>query len=112
MTSTSTAPKRPAAITAICVLGALGVAGIAYLFSTGRLEGPDWYMPYLVATAVVGLIAMFGMFQMRRWGVYLYAGMFAVNQVVLFSTGLWTAASIIAPVIVIGVAVMYLSDMR
>ncbi len=55
---------------------------------------------------------MFGMFQMRRWGVYLYAGMFAVNQVVLFSTELWTAASIIAPVIVIGVAVMYLSDMR
>ena len=113
MTTTTPAAKRPAAITGICAIGVLGVIALAYLAFSGQFDGaPDWYMPYLIASAVAGLTAMAGLFLMRKWGFYLYAGLFVANQIVLLSTGLWTVQSAIIPAVVIATAARHLGAMR
>ena len=113
MDTTTPAAKRPAAITGICVIGVAGVVALAYLASSGQFYGaPDWYMPYLIASAVVGLTAMAGLFLMRKWGFYLYVGLFVVNQIVLLSIGLWSVQSAIVPAVVIAVAARHLGAMR
>lgn len=114
VTATTAGPvKRPAAITGICVLGVIGVLGIAYLVSSGALQGaPDWYMILLAVSVIVNIIAMVGMFMMRKWGAYLYAGMFVIGQIVLVSTGLWGIQSAIVPLIVTIVALSHVGKMR
>ncbi len=113
MTSTSAAPKRPLSITIICVIGLIGTLVLAYIaFSEGLYHLPDWYPPYLAVAVAGGLAALFGMFQMRRWGFYLYAALFVFNQVVLLSTGLWAMQGVIGPLIVLFVGVSHLNDMR
>lgn len=111
--TTTPAAKRPAAITGICVIGLVGVITLSYFALSGQSDGaPDWYLPYLTASAIVGLTAMAGLFLMRRWGFYLYAGLFLVNQLVLFSTGLWSLQSALVPAVVIAVAARHLGAMR
>lgn len=111
---TATGPvRRPAAITGICVLGVIGIAGIAWLVSTGALAGaPDWYVILLGVSVVVNIIAMVGMFMMRKWGAYLYAGMFVIGQIVLVATGLWGIQSAIVPALVTIVALTHVGQMR
>lgn len=111
--TTTPAAKRPAAITGISVIGLVGVITLSYFALSGQFDGaPDWYLPYLTASAIVGLTAMAGLFLMRRWGFYLYAGLFLVNQLVLFSTGLWSLQSALVPAVVIAVAARHLGAMR
>jgi len=113
MDTNTEAAKRPASITGICVVGLLGVVGLIYLASSGALSGaPDWYMPYLTFSAIAGVTALAGMFMMQKWGFYLYAGLFALNQIVMLSTGLWSIQSAIAPAVVILVASRHLAAMR
>lgn len=111
---TASAPvKRPAAITGICVLGAIGIAGLAWLVSTGAFRGaPDWYVIFLAITVVANIAAMVGMFLMRKWGAYLYAAMFVLGQIVLFATGLWSIQSAIVPALVTIVALTHVGRMR
>ena len=113
MDTTTPVAKRPAAITGICMIGLVGVIALAYFAFSGQFDGaPDWYMPYLAVSAVCGLTAMAGLFLMRKWGFYLYAGLFVVNQIVLFSTGLWSLQAAIVPAVVIAVAARHLGAMR
>ncbi len=113
MDTNTEAVKRPGAITGICVVGVLGVVGLIYLGSSGALSrAPDWYMPYLTFSAIVGLTALAGMFMMRKWGFYLYAALFALNQLVMLTTGLWSIQSALAPLIVIIMASRHLAAMR
>lgn len=107
------AAKRPAAITGICVIGLVGIIALAYFAFSGQFDGaPDWCLPYLAVSGVCGLTAMAGLFLMRRWGFYVYASLFVVNQIVLFSTGLWTLQAAIVPAVVIAVAARHLGATR
>lgn len=110
---TAASVKRPPAITGICVVGALGVIALAWLAFSGGLYGaPDWYPPYLAASAIVGVTALAGLFLMRKWGLMLYGGLFVVNQLVLLATGLWSIQTALVPLIVIIVASRHLGAMR
>ncbi len=105
--------KRPGAITGICVLGLVGVAALLFLALSGGLSNlPDWYVIFLGVTVIANIIAMAGMFMMRKWGAYLYAIMFAVAQVVLLMTGLWAVQTAIVPAIVTFVALSHVGRMR
>ena len=105
--------QRPVAITVICILGFIGAAlSIPLIFSSTASSIASWYPPLLGLSAVVGLICMIGLWKMKKWGVFLYTAMAAVIQVVLFSTHLWTPASLIFPVIIIAIGFAYLSKMN
>jgi hypothetical protein len=106
------APQRPTAITVICVLMALGtVAVIPALFVAGSML-PGWYTPFLLASSVVGIACMIGLWTMKKWAVYVYTAMTLVGQIVMLSTGLWTPMSIIVPAIVIAIMFANLGKMR
>ena len=112
-TSTPTPPaKRPVAITVICILGFIGAAlSIPLIFSSAAQSIGSWYPPYLGASSVVGLICMFGLWNMKKWSVFVYTLLVVVNQVVLFSMGLWNPFALLIPVIVIAIAFANLSKM-
>ena len=54
---------------------------------------------------------MVGLWTMKKWAVYLYAGMTAFGQVVLLASGLWNPMSILLPAIVIAIMFSNLSKM-
>ena len=110
------APRRPIAITIICVIGLIGaLITLPLLFSDAVARvarSAPWYPVLLAASAVTGLACMIGLWQMRRWAVYVYTAMFAVTQIVFVVSRLWTPTSLIAPAIVIVIMFIYLPKMR
>ena len=105
--------KRPVAITVICVLGFIGAAlTIPLIFSDLARRVGDWYPPYLGFSAVLGLICMIGLWQMKKWAVYVYTGMVVLNQVVLFAMEVWSPMAIIVPAIVIAIAFAHINKMK
>jgi hypothetical protein len=111
MNDTPTA-KRPTAITVICILGFIGAAlSIPLIFSNVATIVGSWYPPYLGASALAGLICMFGLWNMKKWSVFAYTALVIINQVVLFATGVWNPFALLIPVIVIAIAFAHLSKM-
>jgi hypothetical protein len=55
---------------------------------------------------------MVGLWQMRKWAIFVYTALVALNQVVLFATGLWNILALLIPAIVIAIGFANLSKMR
>ena len=105
--------NRPAAITFICTAAFVWASlSIPLIFFSSSKSIGDWYPPYLAFTVVASYISAFGIWSMRKWGVYVYLGFNIINQVVLISMGMWSLFSILIPAIVIGVAYTHLKSMR
>ena len=105
--------KRPIAITVICVLGFIGAAlAIPVIFSDIAKQIGSWYPPYLAFSAVVGFVCMVGLWQMKKWAAYAYAGLFVLNQIILLAMGVWTVMALILPAIVVGIALSYVKKMN
>ena len=107
------ASERPIAITIICILGFIGAAlSIPAIFmgATGSIGA--WYPPYLAFSAVVGLVCMIGLWKMMKWSVFAYAALVVLNQVVLFSMGVWSIFALLIPAIVLAIGFTYLSKMK
>ncbi len=104
--------KRPTAITVICVLGFIGAAfTIPMIFSDIAGQVGSWYPPYLGLSAVIGLVCMLGLWKMKKWAAYTYTGFVALNQIVLFTMGVWNLMALIIPGIVIGIALAHINKM-
>jgi glycerol-3-phosphate acyltransferase PlsY len=111
--STLPHPRRPAAITVICVISAIGaLITIPLIFSELARSIGAWYPPYLAFGAVVGLACTVGLWLMRKWAVYLYTALMVLNQIVLFSMGVWNVLALAIPLVVIIIGFVYLSRMR
>lgn len=111
MNDTQTTP-RPVAITIICILGFIGAALTLPLIFSDMARGIGaWYPPYLGFSAVAGLICMVGMWKMKKWSVFAYTALVIVNQVVLFTMGVWNPFALLIPAIVIAIAFANLSKM-
>jgi hypothetical protein len=105
--------QRPIAITIVCVIGIIGVLfTVPLIFSPAAADIAPWYPVVLTASALVGLACMIGLWQMRRWAVYVYTAMFAVVQLLFMASSLWTAKSLILPATVIVIMFVYLPRMR
>jgi hypothetical protein len=96
--------KRPGIITAICVIGFIGVvATVPLVFSDISKQIGAWYPPCLAVSAIVGLVCMIGLWQMKKWSIITYTAFFGINQVVLLASGLWNIFALILPGIVIAI---------
>src|SRR6266487_6964705 len=79
-----TEKKRPTAITVVCILGFIGAAiTIPLIFSASARQIGSWYLPYLGLSAVIGVICMIGLWNMKKWAAYLYTVFVLINQIVL-----------------------------
>jgi hypothetical protein len=105
--------NRPTAITVVCVMGFIGAAlTIPLTFSSISKQIGSWYPPYLGFSAVVGLICMVGLWNMKKWAAYTYTAFVIMNQIVLFSMGVWNIMALLIPGIVIGIAFTHLRKMN
>jgi hypothetical protein len=112
-TEDTSAPKRPLAITIICVIGLLGaLVAVPLIFSQTARNIGAWYPPYLAVSAVIGAASLIGLWMMRNWAVYLYTTFGVLNQLVLFYMGVWNPFALLIPGVVIVVMFLYLDRMR
>lgn len=104
--------KRPTSITVICVLGFIGAALIIpVIFSGVAKQIGSWYPSYLALTSIVGLVCMIGLWQMKKWAAYTYTGFMVINQIVLWTMGIWNVMALIIPGIVVAITLANLKKM-
>lgn len=123
MNDTPINPTRPVIITVICVIGAIGIllglaATIALVFLPSDISNqvlgalPAWHMPYVGGSALLNIVSIIGLWQMRRWGLLVYILVGILDQIVVFILGQWNITNLIIPLIVIGVGAFYFKRMR
>ena len=111
--TTTASASRPTVITVICVIGFIGgLFTIPLIFTDIARNIGAWYPPYLAFSAVVGLSCMIGLWKMRRWAVFTYAGFAVLNQVVMLTMGIWNVFALLIPGIVIAIGFTHLPKMR
>ncbi len=106
-------PGRPALITIACALGALGaIASVPVIFSDFARGMGAWYAPYLAVSVIASTASLAGLWKMRSWGAYLYAGVAATNQLVMYSMGIWHFLDLLVPAVFAGAVFSQLRKMR
>ncbi|MCL7422462.1 MAG: hypothetical protein M8364_16350 [Methylobacter sp.] len=104
--------ERPIAITVICVLGFIGaLLAVPMIFSPVAQQIGSWYPIYIGLTSLIGLVCMIGLWMMKKWAVYTYTGLVALNQIVLLAMGLWSSMALLMPAVVIFFALKHVSKM-
>lgn len=105
--------KRPLPILILCALfvliTVLAGASVPFMIQARSLGG--WYLAWIAAASVLGLSSLWGYFQMKRWGIALYAFLTLANQIILWRMHWWSADKLIMPGIVLSVGLAYWSDM-
>ena len=117
--ATKSSSGRPAAITVICCLGFLGaLTGLVTLlahFHKLRAYNPA-YPGFLLLGAIGTAVSMFGLFKMRRWGLYTYIVLCICSQIVTRAMGghwaIFSLLPIAAQSILIAIGFRYLSKMK
>lgn len=113
MSTTAIAQKRPLLITIICILGFIGgILVIPIVFSPMVEEIATWYPYYFAFTALVGFISLLGLWFMKKWGAYSYAGLTILNQIIALVMGLWNFMVLLIPFIVVVVSFIHISKMK
>lgn len=106
-------PKRPAPIAVMCIVGFIAsLLGLPFVFSDLGWGVGAWYPPYVAITTLIGFACFFGMWMMKKWGMYGYVGLTAVNQIVFLISGNWNLMVLAVPAIVIFFAYKHLPDME
>ena len=112
MAATLETSARPWAITIICVIGFIGVAfSVPQFFSPAAQEIGAWYLPYLGFSVILGLACMLGLWRMKKWAAYTYTGFVVLNQLVLYTNGLWNVHSLVLPLVVVLFILKYVAKM-
>ncbi|OGR42687.1 MAG: hypothetical protein A2X35_01680 [Elusimicrobia bacterium GWA2_61_42] len=105
--------KRPLIITIACVIGAIGaVMSVPLIFSDLARGLGAWYAPYIAGSVLASLVCVIGLWKMRRWGAYLYAGVAITNQLVIYSMGMWHFPDLAVPAVFAAIAFSQLHKMR
>jgi hypothetical protein len=103
---------RPGPISAICFIWTVATVFQLYQFSQISVELPAWSMFYVIGMAAATLTAIAGMWQMRKWGLMLFIGMFILNQAFALTQGQWHVNSLLLPALVIGVGMAHIKQFR
>jgi hypothetical protein len=107
------APERPTLITIACAIGALGAVGsVPVIFSDFARGVGAWYAPYLASSVIASTVCLVGLWKMRRWGAYLYAGVAVTNQLVVYSMGIWHYLDLLLPAVFAAAAFSQIRKMR
>jgi len=108
----TTTNSRPLAVTVICVIGFLGIIpSILLAFSPAASSIGSWYPPFLALASIGGLVSFIGMWLMKKWGVYAYASLLSLSQIVLLAKSVWSPLSLLIPLIVITIGFINLKKM-
>ena len=96
---------RPTIITVACVIGVVGaVLSVPIMFSDVARAIGAWYAPYMACSVIASMVCIIGLWKMRRWSVYLYAGIAVTNQLVTLSMGVWHFLDLLVPAVFAAIA--------
>ena len=103
---------RPAPISAICFIWALMTVFQLYQFSSfiGKVAAIDVIL--VVGLATASLVAIAGIWQMKKWGLMLFVATFITNQVAALVLGQWHVNTLLLPLLVVGVGVAHMKQFR
>ena len=102
---------RPQLVSIICLFGIIGAAGsVVFAFSADELT--FGYRAWMLLMAGIQIKAIQGVWNMKKWGVVLYAVKFALVQVALMVGGFWSVTHLAFPVLILLGLSQYYSDMR
>jgi len=121
----NTKNKRPGIITFICIMALIGVIFLiigllmpavrtllsGVFMSTMSVAGP-LYVPYLALSSILAAAGLIGIWLMKKWGLYTYAGSIAFSIIFGLIIGMPDAImSSIGSIIVLGIFSIYLKRM-
>jgi len=98
------------------VLGLLAVSGAnalnAQLAAAGQavVDIPSWYVPAEVALIVLTLVAIYGIFTWKKWGVYLLIAQWVISLLVNIVGGQGLGTSIVSLLIQAALLAFVLRD--
>jgi uncharacterized membrane protein len=104
--------NRPGILTFFCILGFLVCfLGIVLVFSPAIQSKGRLYGLYTSLNFSFSAVCYGGFWLMRRWAVWAYAGLIAVNQAVNLAYQIWTPQTLL-PLIVLATAGLYYRRME
>jgi uncharacterized membrane protein len=105
-------PKRPGILTFLYILGFLVCfLGIVLVFSPAIQAKGKLYALYTSLNFCVSAVCFGGFWLMRRWALWAFAGLIAVNQAVSLAYGIWTPQTLL-PLIILATAALYYRRME
>jgi hypothetical protein len=109
---TTETAERPTSITVICAIGLIGaLMAVPLIFSPLAQQIGTGYQLYIGLSSLIGLVCMTGLWMMKKWAVYTYIGLVAVNQIAFLVMGIWTVMALLAPAVVIYFALKHIDKM-
>lgn len=107
--------KRPTFVTVVCVIMMIGLA-IGLLGLLGILAfitvWPVWFVAYYVINLAVRGVSVFGLWNMKKWGVILYVASFVIDIILSAVVGYGFGFTTILPVAVIAIGFIYWKQME
>lgn len=105
--------RRPVAITVICIVNVLAsIFLLPFLFTVTIRQTGCWYHWYMAVGGLLGLIVTLGLWKMKRWAFFCYLAYGVFDQAGLLAKGIWSAASLVVPLIFIGIVALYYKQLR
>jgi hypothetical protein len=105
---------RPVAITVICVLSMIGIVlsivGLVTAMSVFAAIAA-WYPIYIVVVIVVNAASTYGLWMMKKWGLYVYTASFIISQLIAFAYGGFSIIGLVIPLIVLAICWAYQARM-
>ena len=104
--------SRAAPISAICFIWTLFTVFQLYQFSRfiAGVSAMDIFL--VIAMATASLIAIGGIWQMKKWGLMLFIGIFTLNQIIVLILGQWHINTLILPLLVIAVGAAHIKQFK
>jgi hypothetical protein len=97
---------RPTIITILCVYMTLGaIFNIPFIFSNAVRDVGVWYQSFMVLAVSGGIVAIIGLWKMKKWAVVFYVFMYLVANVVQWAMGIWNIYAAFYPAL--GIAIMF-----
>jgi hypothetical protein len=105
-------PKRPVAITILCLAGFFVCSlGMILVYSPTVLQAGKIYALYRSMGFTFLVVCFGGLWMMRRWAVWAFAGYFVVNQIVCLGFGIWDKNTL-EPLLPLAITLAYYRKMK
>jgi hypothetical protein len=97
----------------LCLAGWIGAfLNMLLMFSPAIWQVGNWYPAYVCASTTVAVVALGGLWALRRLAVPVYALYAAINQIVYLLIDRWNGAILILPVLTLAAVSFYYRKMK
>ena len=110
MTAPQPSSRQSISLTVACAIaGVVALQALSFAFAPPIREaaakaGAPWVPAFTLVTAFLALVFLVVLWTMRRWGLWGYLAVIAVQIAAYLSAGLWSVRTLLPPLLVVGAA--------